>query len=212
MNAKPNAQIIAELTATLAALGTEYRTLRESESETMANVRGARKELRKFEMRAARCKTFKGRSNNEALAEYQRCVIRTGEARILELRDEFKHVASEITRFGDMIEEARQGLTRRNANCDGPCTDEKHCNACTELAELEYLFIAPVEALTVMGENEADYVVTHNADMVMGVGAFTGLKRHTLSEARAVFAAGERALKSGRIFRVSTLADVTHGH
>lgn len=132
MNAKPNAETIAQLTETMRELGVEYTSLRVQESEIMEHVRNARKELRKFELRAARCKTFKGRSNNEALAEYQRGSIRTGEQRIMELREEFKHVSSEISRFGDMIEEEKQGLTRRSALCDGPCTDEKTCDACTE--------------------------------------------------------------------------------
>lgn len=127
---------IADLTATLVTLGTEYRSARVVESDAMEMTRKARKEMRKFELRMVKCKTWTGKENNRALAEYQRCVIRAGEAKIRDARDEYTHIASEIARFKAMIAETEQGLTRRNANCDGPCTDAVNCNACVELENL----------------------------------------------------------------------------
>jgi hypothetical protein len=121
---------IEALTAALVDLGEQYSMVRIMESGAMENTREARKELRKFERRAIACKTFTGQNNNRAKAEYQRCVIRDGEARILALREDYKHLASEIARFKEMISETEKGLSRRNANCDGPCTDATPCTAC----------------------------------------------------------------------------------
>jgi hypothetical protein len=122
---------IQGMAETIVRLSIEQQEAFGAVKDTRVSVATAKRELHKFETRALKCKTLRGQSNNRALAEYQRGIVTSGEKRLVDLQDEIQHNASEVIRFNTMIAELRRGLTRRSALCDGLCTDEMTCVACT---------------------------------------------------------------------------------